>query len=135
MKVWRSHARLLASLLLLASPAVGGMVLPLAHPCPVDAPWLADAGATDSHHAHHGSVATPSGASESAPAGRDSHTDCSCIGICAAPAVLLVPQGVVALVAAVTVPSARPQWPVSDATETRHQLLDLLPPTTAPPQV
>ncbi len=135
MKMWRSHLRLLASFLLLASPAVGGTVLPLAHPCPVDSPWLADSESGDSHHGHHGTATQPGDSTGELPSGHDSHTDCSCIGFCATPALLLAPQGVVALVAAVEVPSASPQWTVVDAIEVRQQLLDLLPPTTAPPQV
>lgn len=139
MKVWRSHARLLASLLLIASPAVGGTLLPLAHPCPVDAPWLAEPDAHPEagagHHGHHVPATASSDAPTGVPAGHDSHTDCSCIGMCAAPAVLLAPRGVVALAPIVTVASDRLQWPVIDATDNHQQLLDLLPPTTAPPLV
>lgn len=61
---------MLAFLLLAASPAAGGTVLPALHPCPVDMPWLAQA---SGEHAGHGQDA-------GAPAQGAHHDSCSCIG-------------------------------------------------------
>lgn len=63
---------MLALLLLAASPAAGGTVLPALHPCPVDMPWLAQAGASG-EHAGHGQHADD-------PAQGAHHDSCSCIG-------------------------------------------------------
>ena len=45
--------RLASLLLLLASPALGGTLLPVLHPCPVDAPWTLAGGDHADHGNHH----------------------------------------------------------------------------------
>jgi hypothetical protein len=113
--------RLFTLLLLLASPAVGGTVLPAVHPCPVDAPWTADA--DDPHAGHEGHDPAPAPGSH----------DCSCISSCATgPAFSppLRPDRV--LVAQVFF--TRPAAPGSDASLIVASAVELLPPSTAPPQ-
>lgn len=121
------RSRLVSLLLLLASPAVGGTVLPVAHPCPVDAPWLAAGshGATHGHSGHHDQSHTPTN--------RSGHT-CTCPGTCAAGISITVPTAVdgryipespLRLFRAAR--SQRVAWSQSQ--------LDLLPPSTAPPIV
>src|SRR5688500_9211026 len=60
------RSRLASLLLCLASPAVGGTLLPVAHPCPVNAPWLAqDPGSGDREHGgHHQESQTPTDQSD-----------------------------------------------------------------------
>src|SRR5688500_2837376 len=67
------RCRALALTLLLAAPGLGGTWLSLAHPCPVDMPWLAGAGHGDhGPQASHGQGDAPEGSSSS----------CSCVGAC-----------------------------------------------------
>jgi hypothetical protein len=47
------RTRLASLLLLLASPALGGTLLPVLHPCPVDAPWTLAGGDHADHGNHH----------------------------------------------------------------------------------
>jgi len=119
------RSRLISFFLLLASPAVGGTVLPVAHPCPVDAPWLAS---TAGHHRHaHGGHHQQS----KTPSGQSGHT-CTCPGTCSAGVAIVVPTSVNGrqlttsplriLLSALTQPLG---WSQSR--------LDLLPPSTAPP--
>ncbi len=119
------RSRLASFLLLLASPAMGGTVLPLAHPCPVDAPWLAPAPGADGqdHSGHHQPSQTP--------ADQSGHS-CTCPGTGAAGISAAVPavSGTVLLADAPVL--ALPASAGSDACWTRA-LLDLLPPSTAPP--
>lgn len=63
---------MLALLLLAASPAAGGTVLPALHPCPVDMPWLAQA-QVPAEHAGHGQSSQDHGPGTQ-------HNSCSCIG-------------------------------------------------------
>lgn len=119
------RSRLTSFLLLLASPAVGGTVLPVAHPCPVDSPW--QAGEAGDAHRGHGSQDDRS----QAPADRTEHT-CTCPGTCAAGVAVVVPTAVdgqnvpdVALRLVRSIRSTPIDW--------SHSLLDLLPPSTAPP--
>ena len=117
------RCRTLALTLLLAAPGLGGTWLSLAHPCPVDMPWLARSEHGEqvgqSQHGHHD---TPDGSSGS----------CSCVSACqggsaalssspARPTVSLVSAGW----------DASPAVPDSQApvqrTPHRH------PPSTAPP--
>jgi hypothetical protein len=67
--------RWLAAMLLIASPAVGGQLMPLLHPCAVE-------GAPGDAHQGHGA------SHEQAPEG----SQCSCIGSCQAPAVVAPPR-------------------------------------------
>lgn len=119
--------RLLTWMLLLSTPGLAGTVLQAAHPCPVDAPWLAaeQAGHHGGHAGHHGSVPDD--------AGQDAgHGVCNCVGACQVGAPAPLPSGAgpirvvpVAVVSAPVVPSTTtaPVW----------RPLDRLPPSTAPP--
>lgn len=121
--------RLLALLLLLGVPGLGGSALQLLHPCPASAPWLADA-AGGARASHRAAVTDASGHEGHAP---DAEHRCHCIGSCqlgtaplpagTAVAVLRLPPEpaprVIATAAAVP-PAARPA--------------DRLPPSTAPPR-
>jgi len=120
----RRH-RWFAAVLLAASPAVAGQVLPVLHPCPVDMPWVAGHGvaasmAGMSHHAGH------------PPAHQLAHHECSCIGQCSTPAIAAPPQGVVAAVALDAPRHLR--WRVIEASDHRSSLVDRLPEKTAPPE-
>ncbi len=119
--------RWLATLLIAASPAMGGQLLPLLHPCPVDTPWLAVI------HAGHSGMTMP------APAGaphatHESHQhSCSCVGACATPAAAFAPEPVVVDVAFTLEPHAA-AWPVIEALDRAPPLVDRLPLSTAPPR-
>src|SRR5918994_7224625 len=73
--------RTLALTLLLAAPGLGGTWLSVAHPCPVDAPWLAQVG-----HGDHGPQTSHDHGN--APAG--SSSSCNCVGACQSGAAALV---------------------------------------------
>src|SRR6185503_10146275 len=82
------RSRLLAGLLLLASPAAAGTILPVLHPCPVDMPWLAQAQHPAAGHAGHGvHQVVP----QDAPAEAHHGTTCNCIGSCTAASFALAP--------------------------------------------
>jgi hypothetical protein len=121
------RSRLLAGLLLVASPAAAGTALPVLHPCPVDAPWLADSQPAESHAGHHGSGQQTSSENQHS-------NSCSCIGGCTAGIALLAPRG------SATVPAlfggfAALAWHSHDASLLLAPLAALLPPATAPPVV
>src|SRR5918997_2176904 len=67
------QCRALAVTLLLAAPGLGGTWVSLAHPCPVDMPWLAAA-----EHADHGAQ-TSHGHDDTHGS---SSSSCSCVGAC-----------------------------------------------------
>ena len=119
------RSRLVAGLLIAASPAIGGTVLPAVHPCPVDAPWLAhhEAGAHAAHHAGHGTPAT----------GHHPET-CHCIGSCLSGAAMAPPQTPALARQALTL-FAAPRIPTGDSTLELDPPAALLPPATAPPLV
>jgi hypothetical protein len=110
--------RLLALLLLLATPGVAGTVLEGVHPCPETAP--ASAAAEMGHGAHGGEQESPAHSGE-----------CHCLGACIgavatitfAPAVPTVAIQVVATAAVRPSTAALPAFRPSDR----------LPPSTAPP--
>ena len=110
------RSRLLALVLLMATPALGGAWLQAAHPCPVDTPWLAG-------HAEH--------------ADHDEHaqsTGCHCVGSCAGVSVAVVPAAALLTAPAVPAPAVRPR--VTDAAPApAARPADRLPPSTAPPLV
>lgn len=118
------RSRLLAALLVIASPAMGGTLLTAIHPCPVDTPWLAhhQDGAKAGHHGNHG---TPAGTKES--------QTCHCIGNWLTGGAITPPLPVLA------VAPVRPPIPVLlPAHDSSLQLAPpsaLLPPATAPPLV
>lgn len=120
------RSRLLAGLLFVASPAMGGTLLPAIHPCPVDAPWLAHlapAGTAGGHHHHatHGD----------APAGKQQHQTCHCIGSWSAGTAVAPPaQGHITRLATVAVQVLLPGHDSSLELAPRSALL---PPATAPP--
>ncbi len=113
------RSRLLALVLLLAPPGLGGAWLQTAHPCPVDAPWLAEGAA---HGEHHGP----------APAGDNGHGVCHCVGSCSTAAIAAIPAAARLLAVAVPVPAYvtpfAPAFAAPAAVPT-----DRLPPATAPP--
>ena len=89
------RCRIPALTLLLAAPGLGGTWLSVAHPCPVDLPWLAPAG-----HAEHGAEgARGTHAHGGAPA--EAPSTCNCVGACqgGSAALISLPAGPVALVA------------------------------------
>lgn len=113
----------LAAVLLLASPALGGLVLPVLHPCQAEQ-------ATEQMPAgHHGQ------------SGHGGHHDqdhsgtpqCTCVGSCHVPALDAAPRitGPVAVITPVT--AHRPQLSPSTQAPLIRVPLDLLPPYTAPP--
>lgn len=118
------RSRLAALFLLLASPALGGTVLSVAHPCPVDAPWrVAPAGATHEHSGHHGQ--------SHAPGHQSGHT-CTCPGACAAGVSVATPtpvDGRQVVLSPLVLIRAAPHQPVL----TSRSQARLLPPSTAPP--
>lgn len=114
--------------LLIASPAIGGQVLPLLHPCEVQVERVVEGDpALAAHdHGHH------------APAPAQSHSEhggegCQCIGACHTPALLAAPAAAELAVMAVLPPELRrAEAPEADAPPTSIPL-DRLPPSTAPP--
>jgi hypothetical protein len=114
---------MLALTLLLAAPGLGGTWLSVAHPCPVDAPWLAQSG-----HGDHG--AQTSHDHGDAPAG--SSSSCNCVGACQSGAATVVsiaagPRTILAAAGWNTSPSS----PDSDTPV--QPRLRWHPPATAPP--
>jgi hypothetical protein len=117
------RCRALAVTLLLAAPGLGGTWLSVAHPCPVDMPWLAAEG----HEGHgpqtsHGHSDAPDGSS----------TSCSCVGACQGGTAALIQVAVRAdVVPAATGWDTSASAPDTDApvesSPHRH------PPATAPP--
>jgi hypothetical protein len=129
--VLRWARRHVAALLLIASPAIGGQLLPLAHPCPVEAPWVGDAGTVDPHaghgHAPHDTTAP------STPSEQHAHADCTCIGACATPLALDTPRSPIAVMAAFFAPQTARPWVPVERIDGALRPLDRLPPQTAPP--
>lgn len=125
MKVLR-RSRWLAALLLIASPAVGGQVLPAIHPCPV-ATGLPDA--PDDHQDHNAGLLS---ADQGDHSGSGHQADCTCIGNCqptpgqVAPGSAPVVRAATYLVDTSVPPLLRPEPPIA-------RPIDRLPPTTAPP--
>jgi hypothetical protein len=110
------------ALMLIASPAIGGQVAPLIHPCEVAEGASHHGSGSDADHGEH----------HSAPADAPD-TQCSCIGACFAPALPAPPASVVTTAAwqlpAPSAPriSATPELPPFDPPLLR------LPPATPPP--
>jgi hypothetical protein len=117
------RCRILALVLLLAAPGLGGTWLSVAHPCLGDLPWLAGAG----HGDHEAQTSHGHG---DAPAG--STTSCNCVGACQSAAAALVsisagPTAVLAEAGWTTAPSTPDSDPPVQPRLRRH------PPATAPP--
>lgn len=122
----RRLSRWLAVLLLAISPAVAGQVLPVLLPCAIEMPWLATAQAGGHHGGgHHGGHTAPQ---QQAPT---DGTCCTCIG-CFATATLPTPPVPPVSAVAVDVPR-HGDWPLIEAVQPRHPVIDRLPPSTAPP--
>jgi hypothetical protein len=126
--------RWIAALLIALSPALAGAVLPLLHPCPVDAPWLAaaadcsaDASAAD-HGASHQSHQSHQGSSQHG----DHHSVCHCPG-CGHIAQLVRPAGDAPVTALLHPAPAAPAWPVVERGGDARPILEHLPEATAPP--
>lgn len=115
------RSRLLSLALLFAAPGVAGTVLQAAHPCPAQAPWLAQTGGAPHGH-HHGSQGSEPGAP----------TECHCIGTCHAASTWAPPAGgpVLAGQLAAQVAVARPAY---TELAPAHFPYRFLPPATAPP--
>jgi hypothetical protein len=115
------RSRLLALLLVLATPGLGGAWLQAAHPCPVDLPWLA--GQHQGQHAsHHG---TEPG---TVPAGEV----CHCVGACHTAGAALLTTA--ARVAVLVLTGDRPaSTPAPDLDPPVQRSTDRQPPATAPP--
>ena len=111
------RSRLLALLLLVATPALGGAWLQAMHPCPVDTPGLQ---AEHGQHADHEDQAQPTG--------------CHCVGSCAGVSVAAVPAAQLLAAPAVPAPAVRPRV-TDDAPAPAVRPADRLPPSTAPPLV
>lgn len=117
------QCRFLALTLLLAAPGLGGTWLSVAHPCPVDAPWLAPGG-----HGDH--AAQTSHGHGDAPA--DSASSCNCVGACqsGSAALISISTGPTAVLAAAG-------WNTSPSSPNRdtpvQPRLHRHPPATAPP--
>lgn len=115
--------RLVALLLVLISPAVGGTLLPFLHPCPVDAPWLAqeqESGHSSQHQqGHHGG------------GGHEAGQPCTCPGSGSIPS--LTPAPVSSIAAIIQPPPRHTPWVVVED-RTGGVVLDLLPESTAPPR-
>jgi hypothetical protein len=121
----RRHRRWIAALLIAVSPAVTGGVVPVLHPCPVDAPWLAgaadcsggaSAGETDHGSSHHGGQ----------------HPVCHCPGSCNL-AQLVTPAVDAPVTGLLHVSPVAPAWPVAERGGDVRPILEHLPEATAPP--
>jgi len=114
-------------MLFLASPGAAGTLLPVLHPCPVDAPWLAElhhaSGEHAGHHAHQ----------SQAPAAGHHGASCTCIGSCLA-AGAAAPPAQPGITSAI-VPTWTAGWPSHDSSLVLAPTASLLPPSTAPPVV
>ena len=120
------HSRLLAALLVTASPAVLGTVLPAVHPCPVEAPWLAQKGAAGSHADHHQAAHHEMGGP-----GHE-HETCHCIGASLSGAAMTPPK-TGELSHQILTLFAPPHFPTRDSSLDLAPSAALLPPATAPP--
>ena len=111
--------RLLALLLLIGSPGLGGSLAQALHPCTADMSWMASAG--DAHGGHeHGKDASG-----------DPSALCHCIGSCAAAVPMVSPAAgpTIRIAAAFAHPAPEPR-PLAAP---RDGPSDRLPPATAPP--
>lgn len=111
-----SKFRWLAALLLIASPAVGGQLMPVLHPCAVES-------AADDQHAGHG-------------AGHGSvpeDANCSCIGNCQAPADVAGPRPERVVATVFVLPTVPLRVAETAPVIASDRPIDRLPPPTAPP--
>ena len=118
------------AVLLLASPALGGTLLPAIHPCPVDMPWLAAPPAPADHGGHAGHHA---GGTHHAPATGHHGETCHCIGSCLVGPAVAAPAARSLEVVGELLPVTH-LWPAHDASLDLAPVASLLPPSTAPPQ-
>jgi len=118
------------AVLLLASPALGGTLLPAIHPCPVDMPWLAAQAAPADHGGHAGHHA---GGTHHAPAAGHHGETCHCIRSCLVGPAVAAPVARALVVAGELLPVTH-LWPAHDASLDLAPVASLLPPSTAPPQ-
>ena len=119
------RSRLLAVLLLAASPALLGTVLPVVHPCPVDAPWLEHQATGQSAQSHHHDEASDT------PRESHEHQSCSCIGSWLSGTAVAPPlPAEIRIAATLAVPVL---VPAHDSSLDLGPIAALLPPATAPP--
>jgi hypothetical protein len=109
----RRSRRLVALLLLLLTPALGGWAVQTAHSCPT---------ALGAEQSHHGM-----------PAHGEHGTECHCIGSCHTPAAVALPSAAL-LAVLIAAPAATPVRPDGALPAPVSRLSELLPPSTAPPQ-
>jgi hypothetical protein len=133
MTVLRWARRHIAALLLVASPAIGGQLVPLAHPCPVEAPWVTEGGAADPHAAHTHVAHTHAAPDAPTPAEQHAHGDCTCIGACATPLALDAPRSPIAVRTDLVAHEVVRRWVPIERLDAGIRPLDRLPPQTAPP--
>jgi hypothetical protein len=117
------RSKLVALLLLLLTPGLGGWAVQALHPCPADMPSAAAGAASDQEHEHgHQGGPTHSG-----------HTaECRCIGSChATPLAQARPAPVVEVPVAFYVIESH--HPAGARLPDAGRLPDLHPPATAPP--
>jgi hypothetical protein len=116
--------RWFAALLLFASPAIGGQVAPLLHPCEA---LTSEVAGHHGDHGDHGHHTTPA-------SGADTDTNvCTCVGACTtAVADTAIPRATIAAQHSPE-PSVAPRVLRNDACLVVYRPLDLLPPPTAPP--
>jgi hypothetical protein len=115
--------RLLAVLLLIGSPGLGGAGLQAMHGCTERMPWLAD-GAANGSSDHHG------GDHDQAPADEG----CHCIGECqAGAAVAVLAEG--GLAQADELPAVRSAPTGASRVAPAGRIAHRLPPATAPPLI
>ncbi len=117
------HRTWIAALLLMASPAFGGQLLPLLHPCEASTAGHAHGGATG--HAGHDAPAEHGNPEES--------ENCTCIGSCHVPVLPAAPGAGDQLMAVVTLPPAPVAISPDTAAPAAAFHLEFLPPSTAPP--
>jgi hypothetical protein len=119
--------RWFAALLLFASPAIGGQVAPLLHPCEALTSEVAGHHGDHGDHGDHGHHTTPA-------SGADTDTNvCTCVGACTtAVADTAIPRATIAAQHSPE-PSVAPRVLRNDACLVVYRPLDLLPPPTAPP--
>lgn len=122
------RSRVLALLLLFATPALGGSWLQAAHPCPVDSPWLQAHGAGPADRGAQGAAHHDQGG----PGDHPGAAICHCVGTCAAAALAVLSDAPVVPIAAAPV-AGHPARLVAATVAPTLRPADRLPPSTAPP--
>jgi hypothetical protein len=114
--------RLLAFLLLIGSPGLGGTALQAMHGCTERMPWLTGATDVEATSGHHG------GTHQEAPA----EQGCHCIGHCQATVAVASPSAAIAE-RVEHAPAGGPILPGESRVAPAGRVSHRLPPATAPP--